>query len=144
MRSHRSLLLGAAALALLAPPLGASEGDVEYRKHTMEAVGGHTQALFDILGGKVDHTGHLAAHADALKALSGVVPALFPEGSGGGDSDALPAIWEDAEDFAERLGDFETAAANLSDVVAAGGEVMPAAMQLGQSCKGCHDSYRAE
>ena len=144
MRNPRSHLLGATALALLALSLGASEGDVEYRQHTMAAVGGHTQALFDILGGKVSHTVHLAAHADALKALSGVATTLFPAGSGGGESHALPAIWEDPEDFVERLGSFEAAAANLSDVVAAGGEVMPAAMQLGQACKGCHDNYRAE
>lgn len=141
MSISRSL---AAALALLALPLGASEGAMEYRKHTMEAVGGHTQALFDILGGKVAHSAHLAAHADALKALSGIATTLFPAGSGGGESDALPAIWEDPEDFAERVGAFEAAAANLSDVVAGGGEVMPAAMQLGQACKGCHDNYRAQ
>ena len=83
MRNPRSHLLGATALALLALSLGASEGDVEYRQHTMAAVGGHTQALFDILGGKVSHTEHLAAHADALKALSGVATTLFPAGSGG-------------------------------------------------------------
>lgn len=142
MRIHRSNLVGAATLALLALPLGASEGAMEYRQHTMAAVGGHTTALFDILTGKVEHTGHLAAHAESLKAMSGLAGTLFPEGSEGGD--ALPAIWEDAEDFAERLSAFEAAAGNLSDVVAAGGEVMPAAMQLGQACKGCHDNYRAE
>ena len=142
MRNSRSHLLGAAAIACLALPLSASEGAMEYRQHTMAAVGGHTTALFDILTGKVGHNGHLAAHADALKAMSGIAGTLFPEGSGGGD--ALPAIWEDSEDFAERLSAFEAAAGNLSDVVAAGGEVMPAAMELGQACKGCHDNYRAE
>ncbi|MDE0350147.1 MAG: cytochrome c [Gammaproteobacteria bacterium] len=142
MRTSRSLLLGAAAIAFLAPPLSASEGAMEYRQHTMAAVGGHTTALFDILTGKVGHTGHLAAHAEALKAMSGIAGTLFPEGSEGGD--ALPGIWEEAEDFAERLSAFEAAAGNLSDVVSAGGEVMPAAMELGQACKGCHDNYRAE
>ena len=144
MRIPRSPLLSAAALGLLALSLGASEGAVEYRQHTMSAVGGHTQALFDILGGKVSHTDHLGAHADALKALSSVAPTLFPEGSQGAESDALAAIWEEPDDFAERLSTFGAAAANLSDVVSAGGEVMPAAMQLGQACKGCHDNYRAE
>ena len=142
MRMSLSRSLSATALALLALPLGASEGAMEYRQHTMAAVGGHTTALFDILTGKVGHTGHLAAHANALQAMSGIAVTLFPAGSEGGD--ALPGIWEDAEDFAERLSAFEAAAGNLSDVVAAGGEVMPAAMQLGQACKGCHDNYRAE
>ena len=142
MRIIRTQLLTIAALGLLALPLGADDGAMEYRQHTMAAVGGHTTALFDILTGKVEHTGHLAAHADALKAMSGLAGTLFPDGSEGGD--ALSAIWEDPEDFAERLASFESAAANLSDVVAAGGEVMPAAMQLGQACKGCHDNYRAE
>ena len=144
MRIPRFHLLGAATVALLALPLGADDGAIEYRKHTMQAVGGHTQAMFDVLTGKVDHGAHLTAHADALKGLSTIAMTLFPEGSGGDETDALPAIWEKPDDFAEKLAAFESAAANLSDVVAAGGEVMPAAMQVGQACKGCHDDYRAQ
>lgn len=134
-------LIGAAAL-VAALPSAASQGDVDYRSHTMEAIGGHMQSLFDILRGKVDHADHLSVHATALAGLAEITPTLFPAGSGGDDTDALPAIWENPEDFAERLDAFKEAGAGLRAAVESGGNVMAAAQQLGQACKGCHDSYR--
>ena len=130
----------AAAAIAAALPCGASQGDMDYRDHTMEAIGGHMQALSDILRGKVPHEGHLAVHADALASLAEITPTLFPAGSVGGD--ALPAIWENPDDFAKRLDDFREAGASLRAAVETGGDVMTATRALGQSCKGCHDSYR--
>lgn len=132
------------ALAFAAVVVAATEGEVEYRQHTMEAVGGHMQAAVDILRQKVPHTDHLPLHADALADLSEIAPSLFPQGSEGGD--ALPAIWEEPEDFAERLTAMREAAVGFS---AAAGSTDKAALgeafqALGQACKGCHDSYRAE
>lgn len=134
-----------APLALAAWPMAAQdEGAASYRVSTMEAIGGHTSALFAILQGEVAHTAHLPVHANALGNLAPLASTLFPEGSGGPDTDALDAIWENPEDFAEKLSAFEQAAAGLAAAVADGGEVGPAAMQLGQACKGCHDDYRAQ
>ena len=129
-------------LALIAAPAFADEGAMDYRHHTMEAIGGHTAAFFDILQQKVPHQGHLALHANGIAELSTIVGTLFPEGSGGGH--ALPAIWENPEDFATRVADLEAAAAGLRDTIAAGEPVMPAAQALGGACKGCHDNYREE
>lgn len=132
------IVLGAANMGT------ASEGELEYREHTMEAIGGHMQAAVDILRQKVPHTAHMTIHADALAALSGIVGTLFPKGSEGGD--ALPAIWENPEDFAERVEAMREAAtafgaaARSNDDAALG----QAFQSLGQACKGCHDNYRAE
>ena len=123
-------------------PAFADEGAMDYRHHTMEAIGGHTSAFFDILQGKVAHSEHLALHANALAELAVITDTLFPEGSAGGD--ALPAIWENPEDFAMRVAEFEEAAAGLRDTIAEDGSIGPAAQALGQACKGCHDSYREE
>ena len=144
MRFSRSLVC-AAFTTMLALPLAASEGEIEYREHTMEAVGGHMQAIVDILKQKVPFTSHLALHANALADLSEIAPTLFPEGSEGGD--ALPEIWEDVDDFAERLMAFEEAANDLQATIAGGGEmgaVGAAVQSLGQACKGCHDNFRDE
>ena len=100
------MALGAASAAT------ASEGELEYREHTMEAIGGHMQAAVDILRQKVPHASHMTIHADALAALSGIVGTLFPEGSEGGD--ALPAIWEEPEDFAGRVEAMREAATAFS------------------------------
>ena len=150
MRLPRSPLPCVALLMLLAaPPLAADdaanhEGAAKYRHHTMHAIGGHMQALVDILRRDVPHTDHLPVHAGALAALAEITPTLFPPGSGGRDTEALPAIWENPEDFAQRVDAFREAAANLNDVVGKGGALGPAVNRTGQTCRGCHDEYRAE
>lgn len=128
--------------ALIAAPAFADEGAMDYRHHTMEAIGAHTQAFFDILQGKVAHQDHLAVHAGSIAELAAIAGTLFPEGSAGGH--ALPAIWEEPEDFAERIATFQEAATGLRDTIAAGEPVGPAAQALGGACKGCHDNYREE
>jgi cytochrome c556 len=120
----------------------ADEGAAEYREHTMEAVGGHMQAMVDIIRQKVAHTSHLPIHADAMASLAEISDSLFPAGSEGGD--ALPAIWSEPEDFANRIAAFKEAAAGLKTAVEAGEPIGPAFQTLGQACKGCHDNYRAE
>lgn len=133
-----------ASLALLAWPMAAQDEDAAgYRVETMKAIGGHTTGFFGILQGKVPHTAHLPVHANALAELAKIAPALFPAGSGA-DTDALPAIWENPDDFAAKLAAFEDAATNLAAAVAAGDAIGPVARQLGQACKGCHDDYRAQ
>ena len=134
----------AAVLALAALGVTASEGEVDYRQHVMSAVGGHMQSIADIVRGKVEHTGHLAAHANALADLADIAPTLFPAGSEGGDT--LPAVWEQPEDFQAKLGAFKEAAGVLRDAAGSGDprQVGMALQGVGQACKGCHDNYRAE
>ena len=142
MRNLISLTLLAAAAAAPCLTVAASEGDAEYREHVMEAVGGHMQSMVDILKQKVPHTGHLMLHANAIADLSEIALTLFPAGSEGGD--ALPAIWEQPDDFKDKLEAFGTASKGLRQALDTGGEVGPAFQSLGQACKNCHDNYRAE
>jgi cytochrome c556 len=130
------------AAGLMAAASYADEGAVDYREHTMEAVGGHMQAAVDIIRGKVSHASQLPIHAGALAELAEIAPSLFPEGSEGGD--ALPEIWSNPDDFAERLTAFQEAAADFDAAVATGEDIGPAVQALGQACKGCHDNYRKE
>lgn len=129
-------------MVLAALPAAASEGDAEYREHVMESIGGHMQASADILQQKVTHQDHLSLHANALADMAGIADTLFPEGSQGGD--ALPAIWENPEDFSGKLTDFQEAARGFAAAVDGSGDVGAALQQLGQACKSCHDDYREE
>ena len=133
-----------AGLAIMGLGALASEGEVDYRQHTMSAVGGHTQAMFDIIQGKVPHAEHMATHAEALANLADLAGTLFPASSQGGD--ARPAIWENAEDFQSKLAAFKEAAANVRVAAGSGdmAQIGGALQQLGQACKGCHDNYRAQ
>lgn len=136
-------ILATAALGgLLALPATADDGAADYRAHTMEAIGGHMQATVDILKQKVPYMSQLEIHTNALEDLAGIADTLFTEGSEGGD--ALPAIWENPDDFADRLRTFQTAASDLNGAVATGGNIGEAVQALGQACKGCHDNYREE
>ena len=134
----------ALATCLVAIAVSASEGEVNYRQHTMSAVSGHMRAIVDIVRGDVPHMDHLATHAGAMADLAEIAPTLFPESSKGGD--ALDAIWEDAEDFASKLDAFKEASSAFKTAAESGerGEIMAAFRGLGQACKGCHDDYRAE
>ena len=135
-------LAGVASLLAL-NSIGA-EADAEYRQHAMQAVGGHMQAIVKIIRGEVPHTGHLPMHGNAMADLAETAGSLFPEGSEGGD--ALPAIWEDPEDFAEKIEAFRAAAQEFKEAAAGGDRAQAgAALQgLGGACKGCHDDYRQE
>lgn len=132
----------AISLALAALPSAADDGKgaAEYRHHVMEAIGGHMQSAVDILRRKVPHESHLALHVNALAELAAISDTLFPEGSQGGD--ALPAIWQNPDDFGKRLASFQQAATDLKSAVDGGGDVGAAFQKLGQSCKSCHDDYR--
>jgi len=134
-------LLGASILWASAAAL-ADEGAADYRHHTMEAIGGHTTAVFDILQGKVPHGDHLAVHASAIADMAAIAHTLFPEGSMGGNAKA--AIWEQPEAFAERMQAFQDAAPAFRDAIVGGGDIGAAAQALGGACKGCHDHYKDE
>lgn len=134
----------ALSTCLVAIAVSASEGEVNYRQHTMSAVRGHMQAIVDIVRGDVPHMDHLATHARAMADLAEIAPKLFPESSKGGD--ALDAIWKNPEDFADKLSAFKEATAAFKTAAESGdrGEIMGAFRGIGQACKGCHDDYRAE
>jgi len=137
----RALMSALLALGLAAGSW-ADEGAVDYREHTMEAVGGHMQAIADILKGKVPHQSHLATHATALAALAELTPTLWPEGSEGGET--LPAAFSDRDGLNDRIADFRAAASAFESAVTGGGDIGGAMQKLGQACKSCHDDYREE
>lgn len=61
-------------------------------------------------------------------------------------TDALPAIWENPDDFAAKLKAFRQASNSLR-VAAAGGDqerIKAAFGEVRQTCGDCHETYRAE
>ncbi len=83
----------------------------------------------------------VARRAGDLKAHAAGMPALFPEGSIHGPSEALPQIWKNFEGFSRIASDLESAATALSSVEDAA--ALPAALgAAGKTCKACHSDYR--
>jgi cytochrome c556 len=93
-------------------------------------------------GGDVKATGHAS---DGLDLFGHSVAGLFPEGSAGPNSRALPAIWQNKADFVARANALGDAAARLKQLGDAGDSAGFAAQSkvIQQGCAGCHALYRA-
>lgn len=132
--------LGSGQLAL-------ADGEVEtqYRQAVMKSIGGHMSSMGTILKNQV-HMEDLVFHARGLAGLADIAPEVFPEGSDTEKSKALPAVWENPEEFGKAMDRFIDAAEGM--VTAAANEdmseIIPAIQALGGSCKGCHDDFQAE
>jgi len=138
------LLLG---LSLHVAAETSGEDAQKYRASIMTALRGHAGAASMIVRGLVEDRGALKKHADALAATASELPNIFPEGSNVGDSETLPAIWDEPVKFAAAVKKAQEATANFSKVVAAGGDgaaVAAAFKDVGGACRGCHDNFRVE
>ena len=134
--------LTACIVAVLAPAHAAAQDptpDMEYRQSIMSGIGAHRGALTAILSEDV------LGHALSLQQLSVMASDIFPEGSHGEGSRALPDIWGDAAGFGDALSAFQSAAEGLAEAARSGdmAAVDEAAAGLGRTCGGCHRPYRA-
>ena len=149
-------LLGAAAGALAHD--GAT-GIVKERMDAMGELGDHAKAVGDMLKGQAPLVpAAVRDAADAFVRHGRRIPALFPDtehSRRGATTEALPAIWDDAEGFAalsERfVADseaFGAAAAGLGDGAtladADARAVRAAFFRAAKGCSGCHERYRLE
>jgi cytochrome c556 len=72
-------------------------------------------------------------------------PALFPDNSKtGGDTAALPKIWEDKADFNARLAKLAADAKAASGTVTDLDSFKAAMGTIGKECGGCHELYRVK
>lgn len=134
-------------LLILALGANIAQADPEtvqkYRESVMKAIGGHMGAMVNGLKGPVLPE-YLGLHAKAMTDLAEMAPHIFPEGSGGAKTEALPAIWEKPDDFKNRMVDFVSAARAMDSAVA-GSEMSAIGMalkDLGKTCKACHDDFK--
>ena len=76
---------------------------------------------------------------------SAKLPALFPEDSKtGGDTEALPAIWENKADFDARLKKLGTDSASALLAIKDEASFKAIAPGVAQNCGGCHKLYRVK
>ena len=142
--------LVAAGLIALTGTAGAQSFDnqIKARQGMFQMNGVSLGILAGMARGRMDYDAELAqAAADNLVNVSqfNMAP-LWPEGS---DSDALdntralPAIWENYDDFLSKFADFGAAATALQAVASNGTEaIQPALGGLLATCGACHDAYQ--
>jgi cytochrome c556 len=151
----RGLRLGAVAagltavlgIAVVAEAQNAPTEIIKQRQEMMKANGQAAQAIAKMAKGDLPYDQE-AVHKAALSIneSSKKISAMFPPGSGpeaGVKTGALPAIWTDKADFDSKAKKLEEESAKL---VAAGDEAAVKAQfgNVGKSCGGCHETYRAK
>ena len=132
-----------AALAASGPIQAGDDALIDYRQQAMKAAAGHLRAAKGVAVEGVRLPGHLEAHAHALAALPPLIPAMFPRGSGGGESDAKPELWSDWDGFLKAAESYGEAAEAFQRAAAVGGKAAGEAYyRVQEACKGCHKRYR--
>ena len=137
-------VLGVAVLALGTTTLVAQTDPIAARKALMKANGDQNRIATEMLEGKRPFNLDEAKKVFVVFVETGEkAPALFPDNSKtGGDTAALPPIWENKADFNTKLAKF------ASDSKAAGEatkdlETFKAQMtEVRKNCGGCHQTYR--
>lgn len=150
----KTCALGAATV-LLSTSLQASEqigSAIEYRQDALGVMGWQIDPLGAMAQGDIDYDAEeFELRANNLAAVAGLPWEGFVEGSlrGGDhdvDTDALAKIADNMDDFTSRQNDLLSDTATLAEL--AGGDDFAAMRQqvgkVGQTCKGCHDNYRAQ
>ena len=119
---------------------------IKYRKAVYTSMRGHIGAISRIVrAGLGDYKGHITDHATAIQNAAKIIPAMFPEGSDFGDTDALESIWTDQSGFEKAAQQLVDASGELVTVSQSGDmkAIGRAVGAVGGACKNCHDNYRA-
>ncbi|MBJ3785220.1 cytochrome c [Devosia sediminis] len=131
-------VVGVFAQEAFTPPATPEEA-VTMRKALMREDGGILRSAGNLTGAEA------VAAMTTLRDNYSHIPELFPEGSIVGDSEALPAIWENWEAFTAIV-DTGVAAAEAGIVAAEAGDAAgyAAALQTLQgTCGQCHQQFRS-
>jgi len=119
---------------------------IKYRQAVMKAVGGHMGGSVAIIKGKVPYKDDLVAHATGLNDMANVAANAFKQKTEGGKTRAKPNIWEEADDFSQKIAGLKKATADFLAAAKSGGPAAAGAKlgAVGDSCKGCHKKFRAK
>lgn len=119
------------------PAVVARHAHMQLLAHNIGVLGGMAQ-------GKMDYDAEQAqAAANSLAAVAGLSQqGYWPEGTAEGTR-ALPAIWDNMDDYMSKNDDLAMAAAAMADVAGTDLASLQGAMgNLGGTCSACHREYR--
>ena len=120
------------------------QGDpIAARKAIMKANGDQSKIATDMLEGKQPFNLDAAKKIFATFAEAEKVRPLFPDSSKtGGDTAALPAIWENKADFEAKLTKFVTEAKAAGAATTDADTFKVQITEVRKNCGGCHQPYR--
>ena len=137
-------VLGVAVLALGATALVAQTDPIAARKALMKANGDQNRIATEMLEGKRPFNLDEAKKVFVVFVEAGEkAPALFPDNSKtGGDTAALPPIWENKADFNARLAKFASDSKAAREATKDLETFKVQMTEVRKNCGGCHQTYR--
>lgn len=141
-----SLCLSTALLPSFASAHSGATGIVKERMDSMKEMGDTMKVMGDMVKGKRPF--QVEAFVEGSKVVSKHspnIPSQFPEGSGGGKSEALPRLWKEWDQFEAMAKRTTEEAEKLGELSMNGADPRSLKKQfikLGKSCKSCHTDYR--
>ncbi len=135
---------GVAVLAFGATALVAQTDPIAARKALMKANGDQNRVATEMLEGKRPFNLDEAKKVFVVFAEAGEkAPALFPDNSKtGGDTAALPPIWENKADFNAKLAKFASESKAAGDATKDLDTFKVQITEVRKNCGGCHQTYR--
>lgn len=157
----KSLLISTAILSttLFAYPISAQEAPSPQelaqnatvtRQAVFKLLGFNMGAIIGMARGSVPFDAAVAErNARRMAALAPMIPDVFTAMDTREfdvNTQALPVIWEKADEFAEKANNLVIAANKFADVAAGGDQAatMGGLRGLGGSCGSCHDAFRVD
>ena len=137
-------LLAVAVVAIGVGTIAAQTDPIATRKALMKANGDQSKVATDMLEAKRPFSLDDAKKVFATFAEAGEkAPVLFPDNSKtGGDTAALPTIWEDKADFTARLAKFASEAKAAGAATKDFDSFKVQITEVRKNCGGCHQTYR--
>ena len=137
-----------AAAEKIGPDKIRPEKVIRYRQSAMAMIGWNFSPLGAMVKGKTPFDAkEFSRRADRLEFLGPQLLEGFSKGSDvGAETDAKPEIWTDFDDFQALLNDYVNESRKLAEVARNGSEadMKEEFKKTAESCKACHDKYRAE
>jgi cytochrome c556 len=134
----------AALVVLAAVAATADDSPIAQRKAIMKGIGDATKPVVGMLKGETPFDNAtvqktLATYIDGAKKM----PALFPDNSKtGGETAALPKIWEEKAKFEAGFVKFGEDAAAAAAAIKDEATLKANFGKVAGNCKSCHDDYR--
>jgi cytochrome c556 len=119
---------------------------IKNRREIMKGVGKATGDLVKVTKGEAKFDLAQAQEAFKIYADAGKrMPKLFPDNTKtGGETNALPKIWENKPDFEAKFAKLAADAEKLGPTVKDEASFKTAFGDVTKNCGGCHETYRAK
>lgn len=150
MKRLLSTLAALAALAAAGPAaaqFAKPEDAIKYRQSALTVMGAHFGRIGAMANGRAPFDAKAAAENAAVVEFMSKLPwAGFTEGTDKGNTKAKPEIWKEQAQFREKTQQMQEAVAKLNAAAKTGNldQIKSTFGAAAQTCKACHDEYRAQ